>query len=391
MPKPRSKQHQGLPARWRHAHGAYSYSVPPGLEAKWDGKKLFRLGATLHEASRTWEERMNQAGEQGDDRVKTIADLLDRYSLEVLPTKAPASQVSNWNQMRKVREVFGSMLLSEPFKPQLIYKFVDARSKKKEDPKSGRVKGGMSAAHREVELLSHAFTKAVEWGYIDRHPFKGEVRLKGEAPRTRYVQDWEIIEALKLDSRRKKGSVLMIQAYLRLKLLTGLAQGDLLRLQPGEHFKEDGIHNVRHKTALVNGKVTIYQWTEELRVAVDMALEARPKKDSKFLFCTRTGKGYVNEVVGRSSAWKSMWQRFMARVMKETKVKESFTEHDLRAKVASDAESLEHAQALLAHADPSTTKRIYRRKAELVMPLNRAISVDQVTVVAESDVQRSVG
>jgi len=48
---------------------------------------------------------------------------------------------------------------------------------------------------------------------------------------------------------------------------------------------------------------------------------------------------------------------------------EHFTEHDLRAKVASDAKSLEHARALLSHADSRTTDRIYRRKAEKVQPL----------------------
>jgi integrase len=366
MPKPRSKDHQGLPARWRSLHGAYYYSVPPGLEAVWDGKKLFRLGTTLPEAYQTWGERLRQADDEPTSRVKTIADMLDRYALEVIPTKSPASQVNNRIQMRKIREVFGSMPL-EPFKPQLIYRFIDERSKKKLDPQSGRVKGGRITAHREIELLSHAFTKAVEWGYIERHPFKGEVRLKGEAPRTRYVADWEIAEVLSLDCRRKRGSVLMIQAYLRLKLLTGLAQGDLLRLQPQEHFREDGIHNIRHKTKVA----TIYLWSDELRLAVDLALQARPKKDSKFLFCTRTGEGYIDETVGRSSGWKSMWQRFMARVLNETKVTEPFTEHDVRAKVGSDAESLEHARALLSHADPRTTERSYRRRAEVVKPLSR--------------------
>jgi len=52
--------------------------------------------------------------------------------------------------------------------------------------------------------------------------------------------------------------------------------------------------------------------------------------------------------------------------LKDTKLKERFTEHDLRAKCASDAETLDHAQSLLAHADSSTTKRIYRRKPEVV-------------------------
>jgi integrase len=51
----------------------------------------------------------------------------------------------------------------------------------------------------------------------------------------------------------------------------------------------------------------------------------------------------------------------MDRVLAETKVKEGFTEHDLRAKVGSDAESLEKARALLQHADARTTARVYRR------------------------------
>ena len=64
-----------------------------------------------------------------------------------------------------------------------------------------------------------------------------------------------------------------------------------------------------------------------------------------------------------------MWQRFMNRVLTETDVKEPFTEHDLRAKSASDAESLAHARALLSHADERTTERVYRRAPEVVTPL----------------------
>ncbi|MHB8256648.1 MAG: hypothetical protein ACYDHY_14630 [Acidiferrobacterales bacterium] len=63
-----------------------------------------------------------------------------------------------------------------------------------------------------------------------------------------------------------------------------------------------------------------------------------------------------------------MWQRFMARLLKETAIKERFTEHDLRAKVASDAESLERARQLLAHADSRITQRVYRRRPDRIKP-----------------------
>jgi hypothetical protein len=47
----------------------------------------------------------------------------------------------------------------------------------------------------------------------------------------------------------------------------------------------------------------------------------------------------------------------MDRLLTETNVKQRFSEHDLRAKVASDAASLEKARALLQHADARTTAR----------------------------------
>jgi integrase len=64
-----------------------------------------------------------------------------------------------------------------------------------------------------------------------------------------------------------------------------------------------------------------------------------------------------------------MWRGFLSRLLTETKVIVRFTEHDLRAKCASDAKTLEHARALLSHADSRLTDRVYRRKPELVDPL----------------------
>ena len=360
MPRARNPENRGLPARWRKTHGAYYYQVPPGLEDLWDGKKQFRLGKSLPEAYRVWAERVNAL-----ENVRTVSDLLDRYAAEVIPTKAATTRSGNALHIVQLRRVFGKMALAA-IKPRHVYQYVDKREAKQVKPDGPRRQARI-AAHREIEVLSHAYTKAVEWGYIDRHPFKGEVRLQGEKPRNRYIEDWEIVECLALASRRKKGSVLAIQAYMRLKLMTGMARGDLLRLRD-DNVKNDGIHVQRHKTAGTTGKRTIYEWTRELRAAVDLAKAVRPVQ-SAFLFCKRNGSGYIDEGTGEAHGWDSMWQRFMDRVLAETKVEERFTEHDLRAKCASDAKSLEHARALLSHADARTTHAIYRRKPERVQPL----------------------
>lgn len=357
----REKQNTGLPARWRYNHGAYYYMVPKGLEPLWDGKKQFRLGRDLPEAYQVWAERI------GPRRTgSTVSKLLDEYLLRVVPHKAKATQITNQIQIAKLRQVLGNMMLPQ-VTAQIVHRYVDLRSQKKTDEKTGRVTGGRIAAHREVEILTHAFMKAVQWGWLDKHPFKGLVSLEGEKGRDRYVEDWEVVECLALAPRRKAGSVLAIQAYIRLKLLTGMAQTDLLRLQEGVHILPEGIRIKRSKTANSTGKVTVYKWTDELEDAVGIAREARPAS-STFLFCNRRGEGYIKEHLARASGWKSMWQRFMSRVLKDTKVTEPFHEHDLRAKAASDAESLEHARALLSHADSRTTRRFYMRKPEVVTP-----------------------
>lgn len=362
MSKSRNAENRGLPARWQFRHGAWYYRVPPGCEGLWNGKTQFLLGRTLPQAYKAYAERLGSA-----ITARTVGALLDRYLLEVVPSKAPSTQEGNRLAIRCLRGVFGDRPLL-PFPPMLVYQYADKRSKKNRDAETGKVTGGRIAAHREIEVLSHAYTKAVQWGYIDRHPFKGEVRLEGEKARDRYIEDWEVAECLALPARRRKGSVGAIQAYLRLKLLTGMARGDLLRLRPGD-FTDEGIPVQRHKTAASTGKRTVYEWTPELRAAVAMALAARPVHISPWLFCNRRGECYIKGPKETANGFDSMWGRFVDRVLAETKVKERFHEHDMRAKVGSDAQSLEHARALLAHADSRMTARAYRRKPERVRPL----------------------
>lgn len=348
MPYKRRPENRSLPKCWQFTHGAYYYRVPRGQEPLWDGKKRFRLGSNLVDAYCTWSERLQRQSEE-----RTIGDLLGRYALEVIPTKAPKTRADNYSQMKRLRSVFGDMTI-DAIRPTHFYQYYDKHSAK-------------TAARRELALLSHALTKAVAWGLIDRHPTKGQVELPNPKARTRHVEDWEIEEVFKLHTVRKKGSILAVQAYIRLKLLTGLRQGDLLRLRESD-LREDGIHVKPSKTAATSRKYLIFKWTPKLREAVNAARAVRPVKRADYLFCNRHGEPYVKDEVFTDS-WKTMWQRFMTRLLNETEVEERFTEHDLRAKVGTDAESLERARVLLAHVDSRVTWEVYRRKPELIQPL----------------------
>lgn len=104
-----------------------------------------------------------------------------------------------------------------------------------------------------------------------------------------------------------------------------------------------------------------------MQVAVDMAKAARPVDIGPWLFCNRSGDCYLNDD-NEANGFQSIWGRFMIRVLAETGLKARFSERDIRAKVASDADSLQRAQEILGHADPALTKRVYVRKPQLVRP-----------------------
>ena len=341
-PRPRSPENRALPKRWARKHGAYYYIVPPGLEDHWDGKKWFRLGSTEAEAYQTWGRRLHD-----HDTITRMGELLDRYAREIVPDKAAKTQESNRISIRRLRPVFDRVAVGA-IRPRDAYRYQDIVAKKH----------GASSANRDLEVLSHALSIAVRWGIIDRNPIKGQVSKLRIPRRERYVTDGELHAALTVAGP-------MLRAYVTLKLLTGLRRGDLLRLTLRD-LHDDGIHVQPHKTAKTTGQRLIIEWSPALHAAVDAARQARTKVVGLHLFATQQGKPYI-DADGRANAFDSLWQRFMAKALRETDLAERFQEKDLRKKVASDLD-LEHAKTLLGHASAATTRKHYRILGDRVRP-----------------------
>lgn len=352
------KRNMGLLPRWGWRYNALYYDVPKGQEAQWDDKRLFRLGGTPAEAYAEWASRMSSTEIKTD--FSTVDKLLDNYALIAVPLLSVTHQRNSILAITNLKKAFGH-LKPTSIKPVQIAQYLAARSIKKKNAQ-GKTIGGATIANREIEIFQVAVAWAVDRGAFHRHPFRGEFKFKKEKPRDRYIEDWEIDEMMKVGSHRRKGSTHAIKAYLKIKLLTGMAKGDLLRLTMSDVNKASkGITIKRHKT----GNKTTYQWSPELMQAVDEAIAARPCL-SPYLFCSKQGECYFDETTGEAAGWKSMWQRFVEKVMAETKITEHFTDHDIRAKVGSDAASDEEARKTLSHSTTATTRKHYRRKPELV-------------------------
>lgn len=314
----RRKTDKHLPARVYLRHGAY-YLVD--YNGRW-----IRLGATVSD----------MYAELGrlttPPTVKTMADLLHRYRMEVLPAKAAKTQKDNARSLDRLTAVFGRMRPSE-VRPVDIYAYRDKRSQK-----------GKTAANRDLEVLKHAFTKGIEWGAVASNP-AGDVRKFALPRRTRYVTDAE------LDVVRAVASP-VVRVAMDLAVLTGLRRADLLALTR-DNLTDAGILVATSKT----GKTLLIEWSDELRAAVAAAWALQPQV-RRHLLCTRRGK----QITG--NGFSTLWRR----TIKASEVTPPFRFHDLRAKSASD-DDLASATSRLGHSSPAVTERHYRRAPAKVRPL----------------------
>lgn len=320
----RRKSNSHLPERVYQHHGAYFYVDRSG---KWH-----RLGKSLADAYRVLADFVD-GGACG-----TIGDLLDRYLVEVIPTKAPRTQRDNSYEMKPVRAVFGKMDPRQ-FKARHGYAYFNERKKT-----------SLKRAGAELALLSHVFTKAVEWGIVDENPCK-HIRKERPKPRCRYVTGTEYAAAY---SKMPP----MLQCAMDLAVLTGLRPGDLLSLERG-NVTDDGILIRTAKT----GKGLLIEWSEELHGVVDRALRL-PPRFRQAIICNRQGGAYT--VDGFASVWRRKIRKAIADP--ENALEVPFQFRDLRAKSASD-DSPAAATARLGHSNAAITERVYRRRPTVVRPL----------------------
>ena len=265
----------------------------------------------------------------------TLQDVIDRYRIDVLPNKSERTQEDQARQLTKLGKVFGAMR-PDHITVQHVYQYMDARSH------------FPTAAKHEVSLLGHVFVKAIRWGAATKNPAHGIEKPKCK-PRERYVTDAEFLAVRALANPR-------LQIAMDLALLTGLRRGDLLSLTR-DSLTDEGLLVKSKKTV----KALLFEYTPELVEVSNRAKKLPPQLPGYYLIRTREGKQYS------PSGFAANWQRLMRKAMKQGI--ERFTFQDIRAKSASDSESLQAASERLGHTSMEITDRIYMRVPHRVKPL----------------------
>jgi len=131
------------------------------------------LSDNYSDALKLWAEREGAPGKQGS----TVNHMVDRYVLEILPTLAVKTQAERNRQRKRIKAVFGAMLLKD-IEPHHIAAYLDQRVSK-------------VAANREITFLSSMFAYAMRWSWCRFNPCTG-VRHNTERRRTRYITDEEL-------------------------------------------------------------------------------------------------------------------------------------------------------------------------------------------------------
>ncbi|KXS55164.1 MAG: Phage integrase family protein [Marinobacter sp. T13-3] len=335
-PKPKTLN-RDMPTYVHWKNGAWRFKTPKHLMAFVPGRKTWiKLGTEKKEALKRYAELMGNLSEESG-----MSKLFNRYEAEVIPGKAPRTQKDNLKELKQLRAVFHKMHPAE-VTTMHCQQYLDIRGK-----------SSKTQANHEIALLSHIFRKAMQWGVVDRNPVKGVEKHKIKA-RDRYVEDWELDEFL-------KEATPFIKAWVDVKLMTGLRQGDLLAL-PLNALREDGIAIKSRKT----GRKGFIPWSPALRKAINELKACNPKQGMT-LVCDRSGKPLSE------SAFQNRWRAVMNDALEKAELSERFTEHDLRAKHATDVdEAGGDATANLLHDDKRTTEAYLRsKKAIKIVPWDR--------------------
>ena len=311
-PRRRKPENRGFPTGWRWKGKRLYYMVPKGQESAWDGKVEFPLGSSAAEAYKTWAERI---GQDSRGSLNTVDELCDHYAREHIPTLAKTTQESYRISIVRIRAVFSGVPVSAVSQQDARALYNKIRADK--GPASARMTAG---------TLKHVMTMAAEWGAISTNPLLG-MRFQGAKASQRFLTRSEISSILSISPANRTQHVGL--AFVKLALLTGLRRGDLLSLKVSD-CTDDGIVVTPNKTSGSSGVHGLFEWTPELREAVDYALGIKPSRIGDApLIVTNQGKSYLDENM-KANGFDSVSRRFIDATIKQGLVSQRWTMKDLR-------------------------------------------------------------
>ena len=317
--------------RRRNSH----FDLPPHMHLKRNTffyvtstkpRKWISLGNDLWEAKRKWAEIEGRHSPVPLADSSLLKDVVHRYRIEVLPTKAFQTQIGNEKELKHLLPVFGDMPI-DAIKPMHIRKYLDKRGQ------TAKVR-----ANREKALLSHIFNFARATGITNvPNPCIG-IRSHTESGRDKYVSDEELNKVWNCATP-------IIQDCLDLAYCTGQRPSDVRKIKRADIF--NGYLHVKQNKTREKLRIVV---TGDLKVVIDRIMN-RPAE--------QIGAYLIQHSDGRMLTYES-FRYWFDKARNAAGV--DFQYRDLRAKSATDVDDLPKAQRLLGHKSITTTEIYLRRR-----------------------------
>jgi integrase len=262
-----------------------------------------------------------------EEKKIPFADFAQEYLEFAKSTKAPSTYGGNVREMQRLMRAFDEYL------PKLTTAMIE----KYKVQRSQQVKP--ATVNRELALLKHMFTKAVDWGYLKQNPAKPVKLLKEPPGRLRYLEPDEIDRLLEACNDPQ---VPCLRSIVVVALHTGMRVGEILGLRWGDL-------DLRHRLISITKTKNNQRKTIPINDILYEELTKLPRHMvSPYLFHHPDGTRILR--IDRS----------FHTAMKRAGI-ESFRFHDLRhthaSHLAIKGEHLETIGALLGHKDPKMTRR----------------------------------
>lgn len=266
------------------------------------------------------------------ERPRTMADVIDKYLLEIVPGLAERTQEDYRAYCGKLKAAFGHMLPDE-IEITDLYDYHEAR-------------GAPVRANREITVLGVIYRHAIRWRAARTSPVLGFL-YADEKDRERDVSGSE---------RRRFARGFCpdwLRGYLALKYLTSRRQGEMLKLGLFSERRDGIAFRILKKRRY---RELVVLWSPRLRRVWEWLKRLPRPAGSVMMFPATKGKRRGQGLTARG--FKSAWQRAQAKW--EAAGNAGFWEHDIRAASATASESDERARELLDHDSVRVTRK-YRR------------------------------
>jgi integrase len=330
MARPRS-QSRHLPSYcYKDKRSGSLYMMVPASAGKLQRKTY---GGDLHRMMADWSDVWG-AGEKVGQTMGATMDLW----LGAIARKrkkgdlAESTEKDYQKYIASLRPVWGHVRWSD-FDAPAISRWQEARGDQ-----------SIVQCNRELTVLVQLAKLAGKKGLLKDNPTRFIDRLK-ERPRDRFVLDSEFaavfVKALPI-----------VRAAMFIASITGLRQGDILRLRRSD-FSKEGLLVKTRKT----GQPLLFAWTDGLRQAYEMGTALREFASLHWLV-TEGGEEYT------SSGFRTLWHKAFKKARKADPTLARFTFNDLRAKAGTESRDWQ----ILGHLDQKTFQRVYQRLPRKVEP-----------------------